>query len=169
MSQHTPVSCEEVCEVLQKAFPNGVSSVDLLCQCGPCAKTRIGDLRRQGWKIKTSYTAGVASYRLLSRIKADPDPGYAGIVLRYGERSGWKHTTHMEAQHAGQVPSDVLQEALDAAFNAYRSIVSPYLPVQELDWLDEVATILPAKTPLFEDAGIDELFDSLDSLSGGAK
>lgn len=112
-------STTAVLQALRDAFPHGVSSTTLHESCGPAAKSRIGDLRCQGWQIATDE-AEVASYRLTSLARGQADPILAGCTLRLGTRSGWSSRTHRGAT----LPEAVLEAAQRAAEAAYRAVLT---------------------------------------------
>ena len=111
---------------LRTRFPNGVSSVELLDTYGPAAKTRIGELRRDGWAIDTTAADGVAVYTLLSLTQGNSDNTIAGCVLRLSER-GWSSRTHKDAS----LPGDVLERAEAAALAAYRAVLAGHTPAPQ--------------------------------------
>lgn len=104
--------------LLRTRFPFGVSSVELIDTYGPAAKTRIGELRRDGWDIDTSSVDGVACYTLRSLTKGGSDSTLAGCIIRLSER-GWSARTHKDAS----LPEDVLARAEAAALAAYRAVL----------------------------------------------
>lgn len=106
---------------LRTRFPNGVSSVELLDTYGPAAKTRIGELRRDGWAIDTTAADGVAVYTLLSLTQGNSDNTLAGCVIRLSER-GWSSRTHKDAGLHGT--GDLLERAEAAALAAYRAVLA---------------------------------------------
>jgi hypothetical protein len=106
---------------LRTRFPNGVSSVELLDTYGPAAKTRIGELRRDGWAIDTTAADGVAVYTLLSLAQGNSDNTLAGCVIRLSER-GWSSRTHKDAALHGT--GDLLERAEAAALAAYRAVLA---------------------------------------------
>jgi len=105
--------------LLRTRFPNGVSSVELIDAYGPAAKTRIGELRRDGWDIDTTAVDGVAQYTLRSLSKGGSDNTIAGCVIRLSER-GWSSRTHKDAS----ANEDVLARAEAAALAAYRAVLA---------------------------------------------
>lgn len=108
---------------LRTRFPNGVSSVELLDTYGPAAKTRIGELRRDGWAIDTTAAQrkGVAVYTLRSLTQDNSDNTLAGCVIRLSER-GWSSRTHRDAALHGT--GDLLERAEAAALAAYRAVLA---------------------------------------------
>jgi len=111
---------EAVLGALLDAFPDGLSRGDLVARHGDTAPSRVGELRRMGWRIpKGELRGGKGYYRLTSTTKGEADPTLAGCVLRLGGATGWEARTHHEAE----LPGDVLQEAEEAASEAYRQVL----------------------------------------------
>lgn len=52
----------EVLQTLKAAYPHGVSTLELVKKHGVAVKSRIGDLRLDGWNISTGERGGVAYY-----------------------------------------------------------------------------------------------------------
>lgn len=118
---------ERILDALRHAYPSGVHSTELQREFGPAAKSRIGDLRREGWRIETIDGEDGATYRLQSLTRGEVETVPAGVVIRHSTREGWTARTHREAEAAGVVPAEVLERAQRAALDAYRAIVDEYL------------------------------------------
>lgn len=168
-------ACEGILAGLVAAFPGSIPSPDLLRDYGPAAKSRIGDLRRAGWRIETGASHGVATYRLVSIHPHEGVEVEAGCTIRHDSRSGWAARTHADALKIARVPEAVLREAEAAALAAYRAAIDPHLH-GELSWLDGIdgaigAGIAPAPAVTIEeeeeDPVMEALLAALDSLSGG--
>lgn len=143
-----PAARREVLDNLKNLYPAGIASTDLLEKHGPAAKSRIGELRADGWIVETEEVDGVAVYRLASLTRGQARTVDAGTIIRHAA-DGWTSRTHRDAL-GGPVPEAVLRQAEAAALAAYRAIVDPYLA--------------PPRT--HEDACIDALVDALDELGG---
>ncbi len=147
---------DAVLDTLRRAYPNGVKSTDLIEQHGPAARSRITDLRNDGWDITTDEVGGVAYYSLASLTKGEAMQVLAGVVLRLDTRVGWTSRTHQEAQE-GPVSSKVLDEAEAAALAAYKAVIARH---------GGVPTVHSVHTPPAPDLDEDEGYEPPEGWTG---
>lgn len=120
----------EILRLLESSYPDVVLP-SRLEEYTTRYSSRIGELRREGWQIETVLEAegNRAGYRLLTLVQGVADCTHAGCVIRHSAVEGWQVRTHQEALTGETVPDDVLQRAAEAALEACRQVVEPYLPV----------------------------------------
>lgn len=151
-------STEYVLELLRTKYPNGVSSTELHSQCGPAAKTRIGELRKEGWQISTIPGSECSTYVLQSLIKLEAKVQEGGFKITKDQRGSWEASafssfadagiyTETEIEAAKQAILDLLQMMLPKrpqapALGAYKPSAERWsatpIPSQidhDFDWL----------------------------------
>jgi hypothetical protein len=120
---HSKTSASDVLESLKVVFPSSISSIELIERWGPAAKSRIGELKRAGWDVRSDRSGGVCHYRLQSLRQGPPDVTLAGVTFRLGSSKGWECRTHADAAEGGRYTAEQLQKAEYAAIEAYRRVL----------------------------------------------
>lgn len=125
-----PAASTEILTALLAAFPKSISSVTLIAEHGPAAKSRIGDLRAAGWVIGSSMGIdGAAEYSLVSTRRGPANIIFAGLTIRHSSKAGWEARTHGEST----LPENVLDEAKAAALVEYSRVVNEYMKSNSKD------------------------------------
>jgi hypothetical protein len=126
----TKTSCDDVLKTLRSAYPNGVSTAELVRLHGVAVKSRIGELRLDGWDITTADKSGMAYYTLTSLACGRPSRVLAGCTIRFDNRDGWSSRSHVDGLKYGHYSLELLQQAEAAALQAYMSVLNgpPQLP-----------------------------------------
>lgn len=115
----------EVLQTLKAAYPHGVSTLELVKKHGVAVKSRIGDLRLDGWDISTGERGGVAYYSLVSLIQGRPSRVLAGCTIRFDSRDGWTSRSHADGMKYGKYSPELLKRAEEAALRAYLQVLDP--------------------------------------------
>lgn len=150
-------SKERVLAALKAAYPAGVSTDTLHRTISAAAKTRVGQLRWEGWPIKTKKTAGCSVYTLTSLVQGAPNGVLAGCKVVYTIKDGWQATTHVAAVNAEAVPPKVLEMALAAASAAYRAILDQHVAAAMAPAQDGESAPSPKDEPGPKRTGLDEV------------
>lgn len=132
---------EAVLADIRAAYPRGITTNDLIASHGPAVKTRIGELRADGWEVNTTEADGVAYYTLASTTRGAPTRVLAGCIIREDTKVGWTARTHQDAA-GGPYPAELLARAESAALAAYRAVLVG-------------AGVQGMHTPVEEDADLD--------------
>ena len=121
---------QAVLTALIDVYPHGFSRPELVAKLGHTAPSRVGELRRLGWRIpKGEMRGGSAYYRLETLVQGAPDITLAGMWTRLGSSSGWDADPYFE--WCEDVPPDVLARAVIDSAAVFRSRVEPYLGKQK--------------------------------------
>lgn len=131
---------------LQSIYPASVSSIELIELYGPAAKSRVGDLKRSGWRVSVTHSDACAHYALASLTRGQPLHPMAGVDLRQLHDGTW---VALPIRGSASHSPEALAEAAQRALEVFREALSGSGPLQppappappappDMDWIDMI-------------------------------
>jgi len=146
MSVKVEAARSRVLDVL-RSYPSGIRS-DRLARLAdtPRSQARIGELRKMGYQISTTYESGthLAVYSLAGKGEPQDTPAAAFHVRVYRTEKGWKYGVHPYAESGlSGLMEDVDRERLRSTI---KKAISDHLQAVRV-WSAEKPEAKPEPTP----------------------